>query len=93
MRTEAHEPRRLLDMPERQVDDFKGLHRKMVILSLMRGVSEDEIYRKRIDIAVQAARLEGCDESDVEVIASQARRNVADILAECRESGINWEVS
>jgi hypothetical protein len=71
-------------MPTEAADDLKSLCRVAVVLDILNGRSEDEIYRRRIDIAVRAARLEGCDESDVEVIAAQARRNTAEVLAECR---------
>jgi hypothetical protein len=81
---------RLLDAPDLALD-LKKLHRLTIVMDVMHGKSEDEIYRRRIDTAIKAARLEGCDEADVEVIAALARRNVAEILAECRADGILLE--
>jgi hypothetical protein len=84
--------RRLIDMPGHIADDLRGLRRKTVLLGLLHRKSEDEIYREEIDVVVRAARLEGCDESDVEVAAARARRDVADLLAEFREprEGVDW---
>jgi hypothetical protein len=82
---------RIIDIPVNEADAFKALCRQMVVIDLLLGCSEDELYRRRIDVATQAARLEGCDESDVEVIAAQARRDVAEILAECRADGLDPE--
>jgi hypothetical protein len=67
-------------------DDIQALCRAMVVGDVILGRTEDEIYRRRIDSATEAARIGGCAKSDVEVIADLTRRNVADVLAECRRS-------
>lgn len=75
---------RLLDRP---VEDFRTLEdvtRVAVLAALDEGVSEDEIYNRHIATAVRTARVTGRDESEVEVVASLARRMVAGILAEVR---------
>jgi hypothetical protein len=73
---------RLIDTPAHLADEFKALRRESVLLKAMEGKSDEDIYQHVVGLAVEAARREGCDEADVEVIAAQARRDVADILAE-----------
>jgi hypothetical protein len=68
-------------------DDLQALCRAMVVGDVTSGRTEDEIYRRRIDSAIEAARLGGCDEADVKVIADVTRSIVADVLAECRQAG------
>ncbi len=86
-RSPRNEPRsRLLDAPPKMIDGLKHITRVAVVMDILQGHAEDEIYQRQIDTMISAARSEGCDESDVEVIAAQARRDVADTLAECRSS-------
>jgi hypothetical protein len=79
---------RLLDTPPEDLDELRRLERIAVIFNIARGRSEDEIYRRHIDMSIELAREEGADESDVEVVASITRRNVASVLAECAARGI-----
>jgi hypothetical protein len=74
----------MIDLPPHIAEEMTNLRRVFVVLRLEQGATEDEIYRKGIDVAIEAARLEGCDESDVEVIASHARRDIAETIAEYR---------
>jgi hypothetical protein len=85
--------RRLIDMPEESAAEWKAKRRSSVLLSLLYRKSEDEIYREEISVVIEAAREEGCDEHDVEVIAAQARRDIADALADFREprEGTDWK--
>jgi hypothetical protein len=76
----------LLDRP---VSDPKALLRESVAQDLIRGRSEDFIYMRQIDAAIESARLVGIDESDIEVIAAGVRRDVAGILTELRSEGRN----
>ncbi len=48
------------------------------------GASEDDIYRRGVDAAVRSARSAARDEAEVDVVADQARRSIAQALAECR---------
>ena len=75
---------RMLATPTSILEQMALVRRISVVRRLEAGMSEDEIYRRGIDVAIRAARLEGCDESDVEVAASQARRDIAEALAEAR---------
>jgi hypothetical protein len=78
----------MIDMPEHPSRELKEIRSVGVLSEILDGKSEDSIYRRAIDIAIRAARLEGLDESDVEVVAAGARRHVAEILAECRALGL-----
>jgi hypothetical protein len=79
---------RMIDMPEDSAREHKDLRRMHVFLAKMRGESVEQIYREVIDLAIQAAREGGCDESDVEVMAAQARRDVADILENAADASV-----
>ena len=72
-------------------DRLKQIIREAVVMDIVRGRSEDEIYRIRIDSMTRAAKDGGCDESNVEVIVAMTRSQIADTLAECRASGIHPE--
>jgi hypothetical protein len=74
----------LIEPPPDLVDEMRMLWRDAALARLAAGLSEDEIYRRGIDAAVQAARRDGCDEGDVEVAGEQARRDIAEVLAEGR---------
>jgi hypothetical protein len=76
----------LLDRP---IADPKAQLRESVALDLLRGRSEDFIYMRAIDNAIESARLVGLDESDVEVVVAGTRRDVAGILTELRSEGRN----
>jgi hypothetical protein len=73
--------RRLIDMPEEYFAECKALRRKAVLMDFLMDRSDDEIYRDHIEAAIEMAREEGFDESDVEVVAAQTRRDIADALA------------
>jgi hypothetical protein len=76
----------LLDRP---IADPKIQLREFVLLDLLRGRSEDYVYMRQIDAAIESARLVGLDESDVEVIAAGTRRDVAEALATLRAEGLH----
>jgi hypothetical protein len=78
----------LLDRP---IADPKLLLRQSVALDLLQGRSEDFIYMRAIDQAIESARLVGLDESDVDVIAAGVRRDVAEALAALRAEGLHSE--
>jgi hypothetical protein len=69
-------------MPRHVAQRMKRDRRLMVLVELMKGMGDEEIYRRIVGVAIQAGRYEGCDESDIEVIAAQARRDVAEVLDE-----------
>jgi hypothetical protein len=73
---------RLLDTPAHLADEMRLVRGVMVLERLERGMTEDEIFRRGIDVAIRAARLEGADEIEVEVVACQARRDIAQALRE-----------
>jgi hypothetical protein len=78
--------------PADAATDLKTLRRELVIQDLHRGRIEDYIYMRSIDAAIEAARREGFTEPEIEIIAAQARRDVADLLAECRAEGLDAEL-
>jgi hypothetical protein len=71
--------------------DLKALRRDAVVQDLIRGRTEDHIYMRSIDAAIEAARREGFTESETEIIVAGTRRDVADILNECRAEGLHPE--
>jgi hypothetical protein len=79
----------LLEKPP--VLDPKAQLRDSVALDLLRGRSEDYVYMRQIDAAIESARLVGIDESDVDVIVAGVRRDVASILNELRSEGLHSE--
>ncbi len=79
---------RLLDIPLESLSEVEASTRALILEDVTKGVGEDAIYRRHVDMAVNAARSFGHDESDVEVAASLARNTVANILAELRAAGV-----
>ncbi len=73
-RTATRRSARLIALPEEQRKEMAKVIRVALVLRKWRGESDEDVLRKSIDVHIQAAREDGCDESDVEVIAARARR-------------------